>query len=101
MPNTADRGAQQPGSSEERKRQQLHDQPLGEPDDDAEEGRIEAPAIQEDDELTPLGTGQGETGEDEDLPDDETTHVSANTDTRRKDREQASEAGRRANNAGD
>ena len=80
MPNTPDRGKQQPGSSEERKRQQLNDRSLEETDDgDTEEkGRIEAPGIEEDDEVTPLRTGQGETGEDEDLPDDETTQVSPN-----------------------
>jgi|KBSSwiStaDraftv2_1062776.scaffolds.fasta_scaffold2668643_2 hypothetical protein len=34
MPNTPDRGKQQPGSSEERKRQQLNDRSLEIADDD-------------------------------------------------------------------
>lgn len=79
MPNTPDRGTQQPGSPEERKRQQLNDAPIEDTDDDTDEtdeteeetGRIEAPGVEEDDEVIPLRTGQGETGEDEDLPDDE------------------------------
>jgi hypothetical protein len=80
MPNTPDRGKQQPGSSEERKRQQLNDASIEETnDDDTEEGELEAPGIEEDDEVTPLRTGQGaETGEDEDLPDDAPTQVNSN-----------------------
>lgn len=103
MPNTPDRGKQQPASSEERKRQQLNDRSLEETDDGdtEEEGRIEAPGIEEDDEVTPLRTQEGETGEDEDLPDDETTQVNSNPGNRSSDREKASEAGRKANSAGD
>lgn len=101
MPNTPDRGQQQPGSSEETERQQLKDRPLGETDDDTEEGSIEAPGIEEDDEPVPLRTEQGETGEDEDLPDDETTQVNSNPGSRSNDRERASEAGRKANDASD
>ena len=55
MPNTPDRGKQQPTPSEKRKRQQLNDKSLQETDDDnTEEGRIEAPGIDEDDEVIPL-----------------------------------------------
>jgi hypothetical protein len=100
MPNTPDRGQQQPGPSEETERQRLKDRPLEETDDDTEEG-IEAPGVEEDDEPVPLRTEQGETGEDEDLPDDETTQVNSNPGNRRSDREQASEAGRKANDASD
>jgi general stress protein YciG len=97
MPNTPDRGKQQPASSEERKRQQLNDRSLEETDDDdtEEEGRIEAPGIEEDDEVTPLRTQEGETGEDEDLPDDETTQANPNPGNFSNDREKASEAGRK------
>ena len=98
MPNTPDRGKQQPASSEERKRQQLNDRALEETDDDdgtEEEGRIEAPGIEEDDEVTPLRTEERETGEDEDLPDDETTQVNSNPGNFSNDREKASEAGRK------
>jgi hypothetical protein len=97
MPNTPDRGNQQPISSEERKRQQLQDPSLDETEDGdmEEEGRIEAPGIEEDDEVTPLRTQEDETGEDEDLPDDdETTQVSSNPGIRSNDRERDSEAGR-------
>jgi hypothetical protein len=86
MSNTPDRGKQQPASSEERKRQQLNDRSLEETDDGdtEEEGGMEAPGIEEDveedDEVTPLRTQEGETGEDEDLPEDETTR--ANPDPR-------------------
>ena len=52
MPNTPDRGKQQPGSSEKRKGQQSNDGPLQDTDDDTEEGRIEAPGVEEDDEVT-------------------------------------------------
>jgi hypothetical protein len=58
------------GSSEDRKRQQSKDRPLHETDDDADEGRIEAPGSEEDDAVTPLRTQESETGEDEDLPDE-------------------------------
>jgi len=101
MSNTPDRGKQQPGSSEEAKRQHLKDRPLEETDDDTEQGRIEGPGIEEDDEPIPLRTEQGDTGEDEDLPDDETTQVNSNSANRRNDREQAREAGRKANDASD
>jgi hypothetical protein len=106
MPNTPDRGKQQPGSSEEPKRQHWKDRPLQETDDDTEEGRIEGPGIEEDDEPIPLRTEQvrteqGETGEDEDIPDDATTQVNSNSGNRSNDRERASEAGRKANDAGD
>ena len=92
MPNTPDRGKQQPGSSEERKRQQLNDRSLQETDDDTEEGQIEAPGVEEDDEVTPLRT---ETGEDEDLPDDDTTQVNSTPGKPRSDREKATDAGRK------
>jgi len=97
MPNTPDRGKQQPGSSEERKRQQLKDRSLEETnDDDMEESEIQAPGIEEDDEVTPLRTEQGEeTGEDQDLPDDAPTQVNTNPGNVRNDREKASDAGRK------
>jgi general stress protein YciG len=98
MPNTPDRGKQQPTSTEERKRQQLNDRALEETDDGdgtEEEGRIEAPGIEEDDEVTPLRTEEGETGEDEDLPDDEITQVNSNPGNFSNDREKASDAGRK------
>ena len=49
-------------------------------DENADEpGRIEAPGTDEDEESGTLRTeGGGETGEDEDLPDDETTQVNSN-----------------------
>jgi hypothetical protein len=87
MPNTPDRGKQQPNIDEQRKRQQLNDKALqeadgGDADDDEnadEEGRIEAPGTDEDEESGTLRTEDGgETGEDEDLPDDETTQVNSN-----------------------
>ena len=91
MPNTPDRGNQQPNIDEQRKRQQLNDKALQEADgnkaDDEtdgdenadEPGRIEAPGTDEDEESGTLRTeGGGETGEDEDLPDDETTQVNSN-----------------------
>jgi hypothetical protein len=88
MPNTPDRGKQQPNIDEQRKRQQLNDKALQEADgdNDADEnenadepGRIEAPGTDEDEESGTLRTeGGGETGEDEDLPDDETTQVNSN-----------------------
>jgi hypothetical protein len=87
MPNTPDRGNQQPNIEEQRKRQRLNDKALqdedgGDADDDEnadEEGRIEAPGTDEDEESGTLRTeGGGETGEDEDLPDDETTQVNSN-----------------------
>ena len=86
MPNTPDRGNQQPNIDERRKRQQLNDKALQEADGgDADEenadepGRIEAPGTDEDEESGTLRTeGGGETGEDEDLPDDETTQVNSN-----------------------
>ncbi len=72
MPNTPNRDAQEPGSQEQRKRQQLNDKSLEQQDDEqSDEERIEAPG--EDDDATPLRTEQGgETGEDEDLPDGDT-----------------------------
>jgi hypothetical protein len=86
MPNTPDRGNQQPDSAEQRKRQRLNDKTLqeadgGDADDESadEEGRIEAPGTDEDEESGTLRTeDDGETGEDEDLPDDETTQVNSN-----------------------
>ena len=46
-----------------------------------EKGRIEAPGTDEDEESGTLRTeGGDETGEDEDLPDDETTQVNPNPD---------------------
>jgi len=99
VPNTRDRGAQQPGSSGERKREQLNDQPLEETDDDTEEGRIEARGI-EDDEVTAPRT-EREMSEDQDLADDATTQVNSNRENRRNDREQATAAGRKANDASD
>ena len=98
MPNTPERGDQQPGSPEQRKRQQLNDKSLQEreDDDDSNDDGIEAPGIEEDDEVTPLRTEQGgETGEDEDLPDDATTQVNSNPGNFANDREKASEAGRK------
>ena len=73
MPNTPERGNQQPNADEQRKRQQLNDNALQDGDDeDADEtGRIEAPGTDEDEESETLRTDRGgETGEDEDLPDD-------------------------------
>lgn len=80
MPNTPDRGNQQPDSAEQRKRQQLNDRSLqGGDDEDTEEGRIEAPGTDEDEEATPLRTEEGaETGEDEDPPDNADTQVNPN-----------------------
>ena len=86
MPNTPDRGNEQPNIDEQRKRQQLNDKALQEADGgDADEedadgkGRIEAPGTDEDEESGTLRTeGGDETGEDEDLPDDETTQVNSN-----------------------
>jgi hypothetical protein len=91
MPNTPDRGNQQPNIDEQRKRRQLNDKALQEADGDNaddenaddesadEPGRIEAPGTDEDEESGTLRTeGCGETGEDEDLPDDETTQVNSN-----------------------
>lgn len=95
MPNTPDRGNPQAGSPEDRKRQQLNEQPLEDTDDDTEEGRIEAPGEEDDDEVTPLRTGQDETGEDEDLPDDETTQVNANPENLRIDRDKTGDADRK------
>jgi hypothetical protein len=91
MPNTPDRAEPQPGSSEERKRQQLKDRSLEETDDDTEEG-LEAPGIEEDDEVTPLRTEEDETGEDEDLPDDE-TNVNPTPGNVRSDRDRAMDTG--------
>lgn len=84
MPNTP--GNQQPNIDEQRKRQQLNDKALQEADGDNaddenadEPGRIEAPGTDEDEESGTLKTEGGEeTGEDEDLPDDETTRVNSN-----------------------
>jgi hypothetical protein len=96
MPNTPDREKHQPDSSEERKRQQLNDRSLQETDDDTEEGRIEAPGIEEDDEVAPLRTEEGETGEDEDLPDDDATQVNSTPGKPHGDREKAMDAGRKS-----
>jgi hypothetical protein len=73
MPNTPDRGKQQPNADEQRKRQQLNDKALQEAggDDADDEDTIEAPGTEEDEESETLRTDRGgETGEDEDLPDD-------------------------------
>jgi hypothetical protein len=86
MPNTPERGNQQPNSDEQRKRQHMNDKALQEAeggnDDDEnidEPGRIEAPGTDEDEESGTLRTETGgETGEDEDLPDDDTTQVNSN-----------------------
>lgn len=83
MPNTPERGNQQPDSAEQRKRQQLNDNALqGTDDEDSEEGRIEAPGTDEDEDSDTLRTeqGGGETGEDEDLPDDEPTRINPTPD---------------------
>jgi general stress protein YciG len=95
MPNTPDRGNQQPGSQDPRKRQQLNDKALQGADDDAMEEQIEAPGEQDDDDAMPLRTGQrGETGEDEDEPEGD-TQVNQNPGNFANDREKASEAGRK------
>jgi hypothetical protein len=81
MPNTPDRGNQQPNKDQQRKRQQLNDNALQEADDDntEDEGRIEAPGTEEDEESETLRLqDDDETGEDEDLPDDEATQVNSN-----------------------
>ena len=81
MPNTPDRRNQQPNTDQQRKRQQLNDKALQEADDDntEDEDLIEAPGTEEDEESETLRTQDGgETGEDEDLPDDETTQVNSN-----------------------
>jgi general stress protein YciG len=103
MPNTPERGNQQPNIDEQRKRQQLNDKSLQEADGDNadddeninEPGRIEAPGTDEDEESGTLRTDRGgETGEDEDLPDDE-TQVNSNPGNFANDPERASEAGRK------
>ena len=97
MPNIPDQGNQQPGSQDQRKRQQLNDKSLqgnenGPPE---EEEEIEAPGEQDDDDATPLRTEQGgETGEDEDEPEGD-TQVNTNPGNFANDREKASEAGRK------
>jgi general stress protein YciG len=97
MPNTPDnRDAQQPGSQEQRKRQQSNDKALQRQDNDLtdDDERIEAPG-EDDDDATTLRTEQGgETGEDEDLPDGD-TEVNRNPGNFANDREKASEAGRK------
>jgi hypothetical protein len=74
MPNTPDRGNQQPQSQDPRKRQQLNDKALQGNEDDVTNDEIEAPGEQDDDDATPLRTDQGggETGEDEDEPEGDT-----------------------------
>jgi general stress protein YciG len=98
MPNTPDRGNQQPGSQDPRKRQQLNDKALQGNEEDArdDEEEIEAPGEQDDDDATPLRTDQGggETGEDEDEPEGD-TQVNSNPGNFANDREKASEAGRK------
>ncbi len=95
MPNTPDRGNQQPQSKEQRKRQQLNDKALQGNEEDATEEEIEAPGEQDDDEVTPLRTEQGgEAGEDEDAPEDD-TQVNPNPGNFANDPEKASEAGRK------
>jgi hypothetical protein len=88
MPNTPNRSNEQPGSPEQRKRQQLNDKALqgaDEGDAEDEDEELEAPGADEDEDEdgTPLRTEGGETGEDEDLPDDETTQVSRNPGSQR------------------
>ena len=95
MPNTPDRGNQQPGSPEQRKRQQMNDKSLPGNEDDTTDEEIEAPGEQDEDELTPLRTQQGgETGEDEDEPEGD-TQVNTNPGNFANDREKASDAGRK------
>ena len=95
MPNPPDnRNTQQPTPEELRKRQQMNDKSIEQEDDDGtdDEG-IEAPG--EDDDGTTLRTEQGgETGEDEDLPDDD-TEVNRNPGNFANDREKAKDAGRK------
>jgi len=95
MPNTPDRGNQQPGSQDPRKRQPLNDNTLQGNDDDATEEQIEVPGDQDDDDATPLRTEQGgETDEDEDDAEGD-TQVNPNPGNFANDREKASEAGRK------
>ena len=54
MPTNPERGNQQPGSQDQRNRQQLNDKSLQGNEDDATEEQIEAPGEQDDDEATPL-----------------------------------------------
>jgi hypothetical protein len=96
MPNTPDkRNPQQPGSEEQRKRQQLNDEALKNRDvDDQDDDTLEAPG-EDDDDATTLRTEQGgETGEDEDLPDDD-TQVNRTAGNFANDREKARDAGRK------
>ena len=94
MPNTPDRGNQQSGSQDPRKRQPLNDKALQGNDDDATEEQIEARGEQDDDDVTSLRTEQGgETGEDEDEPESD-TQVNQNPGIAH-EREKASDAGRK------
>ena len=94
MSNTPNRGSDQQDSQEQRKRQQLNDKSAPQEDDDQREDEsIEAPG--EDDGSKPLRTERdGETGEDEDLPEGD-TGVNPNPGNFANDREKASEAGRK------
>lgn len=95
MPNISEQGNQQPGSQDQRKRQQLNDKSLQRNEDDATEEQIEAPGEQDDDEATPLRTEQGgETGEDEDAPEGD-TQVNTSPGDFANDRDKASDAGRK------
>lgn len=95
MSNIPDRGNQQPGSQDPRKRQQLNDKSLQENEEDATEEQIEAPGEQDDDEAPRLRTEEGgETGEDEDEPEGD-TQVNTNPGDSGNDREKASEGGRK------
>ena len=85
MPNTPDkRKTEQPGTEEQRRRQQVNH------DDDI----LEAPGEQDADGTTLRTEQGGETGEDEDLPDDD-TQVNRNPDNFANDREKARDAGRK------
>ena len=95
MPDIRGQENQQPGSQEQRKRQQLNDKSLQGNEDDPTEKEIEAPGEQDDDDARPLRTEQGgETGEDEDEPEGD-TQVNTNPGNFANDREKASDAGRK------
>jgi hypothetical protein len=95
MPNTPERGKEQPRSDEQRKRQQSNDKLLqGTDDADAEDEEIEAPGTEEDETSEPLRTQGGETGEDEDLPDDASTQRNPSPSNVANDRQKGNEAGR-------
>jgi len=96
MPNTPERGKVHPSSDEQRKRQQSNDKLLkGRDDSDAEDEGIEAPGTEEDETSEPLRTHGGETGEDEDLPDDASTQRNPSPSYVSNDRPKGNEAGRK------